>query len=71
MSHPLINDLQNLSDKELYERLQDLTKKYWLTNNSAVQSQISLIVDDIRWEVDRRKRDNTNNNDVDNLIKVV
>lgn len=71
MSHPLVNNLQSLSDKELYEQLQDLTKKYWLTNNPAVQSQITLIVDDIKWEADRRKRDNTNNSDVDNLIKVV
>lgn len=71
MSHPLVNNLQSLSDKELYEQLQDLTKKYWLTNNPALQSQITLIVDDIKWEADRRKRDNTNNNDVDNLIKVV
>jgi hypothetical protein len=71
MSHPLVNNLQSLSDKELYEQLQDLTKKYWMTNNPAVQAQIALIVDDIKWEADRRKRDNTNNNDVDNLIKVV
>ena len=71
MSHPLVNNLQSLSDKELYEQLQDLTKKYWLTNNPALQSQITLIVDDIKWEADRRKRDNTNNSDVDNLIKVV
>lgn len=71
MSHPLVNNLQSLSDKELYEQLQDLTKKYWQTNNPAVQSQITLIVDDIKWEADRRKRDNTNNSDVDNLIKVV
>jgi len=71
MPHPLVNNLQSLSDKKLYEQLQDLTQKYWMTNNPAMQSQIALIVDDIKWEVDRRKRDNTNNNDVDNLIKVV
>lgn len=70
MSHPLVNNLQELSDKELYEQLQDLTKKYWLVTNPAVQSQIEMIIDDIKWEADRRRRNNKNN-DIDSLIKVV
>ena len=70
MSHPLVNNLQELSDKELYEQLQDLTKKYWLVTNPAVQSQIEMIIDDIKWEADRR-RTNNKNNDIDSLIKVV
>lgn len=70
MSHPLVNNLQELSDKELYEQLQDLTKKYWLVTNPAVRSQIEMIIDDIKWEADRRRRNNKNN-DIDSLIKVV
>tara|TARA_B100002019_G_C21272271_1_gene603046 strand:+ start:3396 stop:3608 length:213 start_codon:yes stop_codon:yes gene_type:complete len=70
MTHPLTGDLKSVSDKDLLEKLNDLTKKYWMTNNPAVQNQIEMLLEDIKWEISYRRRKNKDN-DIDNLIKVV
>jgi len=70
MTHPLTGDLKSISDKDLLEKLNDLTKKYWMTNNPAVQNQIEMLLEDIKWEISYRRRKNKDN-DIDNLIKVV
>lgn len=70
MTHPLTGDLKIVSDKDLLEKLNDLTKKYWMTNNPAVQNQIEMLLEDIKWEISYRRSKNKDN-DIDNLIKVV
>ncbi len=74
--HPLAEDYSKLKDAEIESRLQDLSKKYFQTTNSALKHQISIFIDIYRTELSARrakaieqqyqKRDK----DLDKLIKV-
>jgi len=74
--HPLVQDLDTLKENELENKINDLTRKYFQTSNSAVKHQISLLLDDYKFAL-QRKRDSayqemmqTRNKDLDKLIKV-
>lgn len=74
--HPLINDLDNLKENELENKINELTRKYFQTSNTEVRHQISLLLDDYKYAI-QRKRDtayqemmNSRNKDLDKLIKV-
>jgi len=71
MSHPLSDQVLKLDDKDLYEKYTELTRKYFMTTNSAVLNQMQMLLDDIRMELERRKSTKKPNEDIDNLIKVV
>jgi hypothetical protein len=76
MMHPLSEDFSQLKDAEIEERIQDLSKKYWLTQNSNVQRQITLFLDMYKTEMQYRRQKQLNqlyqkrNKDLDNLINV-
>tara|TARA_B000000532_G_scaffold231811_1_gene214050 strand:+ start:523 stop:750 length:228 start_codon:yes stop_codon:yes gene_type:complete len=74
MNHPLAEDYKHLSDTELADRMDSLNKKYWMTNNEQVRSQMVLILDELRLEVERRrlseKEPQEENKTLDNLIKI-
>lgn len=71
MNHPLLNNLDNFNNNELHDKINDLTKKYWQTNNIQVKNQISLALETIKEELgSRKKNERIDNNDVDNLIKI-
>jgi hypothetical protein len=74
--HPLVHDFDTLKDSELESRVQDLTKKYYMTQNTDLRQQISMTLDvyqnelQIRrakaWQQQYQKRDT----DLDSLINV-
>lgn len=74
--HPLSEDFSTLKDNEVEARIQELSKKYWLTTNPSVQRQISMFLDlyneELRtrrakmWQQQYQNRDK----DLDKLIKV-
>ena len=76
MMHPLSEDYTKLKDAEVEARIQDLSRKYFLTQNSAVKQQIAIFLDIYKTELSARrakameqlyqKRDK----DLDSLIKV-
>lgn len=76
MIHPLSEDYSKLKDAEVENRIQDLSKKYFQTQNSAVKHQIAIFIDIYKAELSVRrakameqlhqKRDK----DLDSLIKV-
>jgi hypothetical protein len=76
MIHPLVEDLSVLKDVEIENKLQDLSRKYFQTQNPEVKYQMSIFIDIYRNELSLRrhraieqqyqKRDK----DLDNLIKV-
>jgi len=76
MMHPLAEDFSQLKETEIESRLQDLSKKYYQTNNPHVKHQISTFIDIYRielqsrrakaWEQQYQKRDKG----LDNLINV-
>ncbi len=74
--NPLIDDISNLKDAEVESKIQDLSKKYWLTRNPSVKMQIANLLEIYKeelstrrakaWEQQYQKR----NKDLDDLIKV-
>lgn len=76
MMHPLAEDFSQLKDNEVEERIQDLSKKYWATQNSNVQRQIVLFLDMYKAELQHRRSKQLSqlyqkrNKDLDNLINV-
>lgn len=74
--NPLADDLSDLKDTEIENKIQDLSKKYWLTRNPDVRTQIANFLEiykeelNIRrakaWEQQYQKR----NKDLDDLIQV-
>ena len=74
--HPLIGDLSGLKDGEVDSKINDLTRKYFATNNFEVQQQIAMVLDSYKEELAKRQRTaydkmmNTRNKDLDKLIKV-
>jgi hypothetical protein len=74
--HPLVDGLENLKDSELDAKINDLTKKYFMTTNFEVQRQISVVLDSHKEELSKRrakewlKMSEKLNKNLDNLIKV-
>lgn len=74
--HPLLSDLSNLKDNDLESKIQELTKKYFMTNNVDLRMQVSIVLDDYKEELAKRRakvwQDQFNNRDkgLDKLINV-
>jgi hypothetical protein len=76
MFHPLADDLTKLTDSEVEEKLQELTRKYFAAQrmgNRELLTQLSTFVTMYRQEMSRRYLNRTNPNldkDLDQLINV-
>jgi hypothetical protein len=76
MFHPFEGDLSELKDNEVEDRLQDLTKKYFVAQrmgNPQLLTQISTFVTIYRQELSKRyrlKMQSQNDRDLDQLINV-
>jgi hypothetical protein len=74
--HPLAGDLSPLKDSELEEKIQSLTKKYFMTGNFDVKNQIAGLLEDYNAELSRRraaalkKLMDSRDKSLDKLIKV-
>lgn len=74
--HPLSGNLSLFKEVELESKIHDLTKKYFLTSNPAIQEQISNLLSDYKlelasrqakkWQEEYEKRDK----DLDSLINI-
>jgi len=53
--HPLAQEMAGVKDVELEAKLNDLTKKYFLTQNVGVKQQISLLIDTYKEELNSRR----------------
>jgi hypothetical protein len=73
--YPLL-DIETLKDEELEQRISELSKKYFQTQNPQVKNQIATVLEMMRIESRTRsaKRyqelNNNNDNDLDNLINI-
>lgn len=54
--HPLVGDLSQIKDVELENKINDLTRKYFMTNNFGVQQQISALLDTYKAETNKRRQ---------------
>ena len=72
--HPLVSDLSGLKDQEIHGKINDLTKKYFMTRNPDVQRQIASVLDDLRIELGERNRriieEQMKDKNLDSLIKL-
>ena len=76
MIHPLAEDYAKLKDTEIESKLQDLSKKYFQSNNPAVKQQIAIFIDIYKTELSSRRAKameqlyQRRDKDLDSLIKV-
>ena len=74
--HPLVDTFSNLKDSEIETKINDLTKKYFMTYNPGVQAQISAVLDSYKEELSNRRQAewqkmmDSRNKDLDKLINV-
>jgi len=74
--HPLSNNLSTLKDNELENKIQELTRKYFMTSNYEVQHQITMLLDLHKEELAQRQAKmwqnqfEKRNKDLDKLINV-
>jgi hypothetical protein len=54
--HPLIGDLSTLKDSELENKMNDLTRKYFMSQNPDVRTQIAAVIDSYKEELSNRKQ---------------
>lgn len=78
MINPLVDNLDNLTDAEIDEKLQDLQRKYFMTQNHQVRTQMQNILEIYKLEKQSRaakqaqkdKDAYDNDNDIDGLINI-
>jgi hypothetical protein len=74
--HPLAGDFINLKDSEIESKINDLTKKYFMTPNPGVQQQISNLLNDYKTELYKRQQEQLqkmmqrHSKDIDKLVNV-
>ena len=71
--HPLV-DLSTLKDPDLQNRIAELTRKYFMTPNSAVKMQIANMLDMYNAEVEVRSAkqwEDTQKNQDNGLDKLI
>lgn len=74
--HPLIGDLSVLKDADIENKIQDLTRKYFMSNNFDLQQQIGMVLSAYKEELANRQRQayekmmQSRNKDLDKLINV-
>lgn len=75
MFNPFLENLTELTDNELYSKINEITKKYWATANPQLRQQIKIIIDQLVQEQQerliRQKQNPTDDDsDLDNLINI-
>lgn len=76
MIHPLAEDFNELKDAEIESRIQDLSSKYFMSQNPSIQRQIGMFLDMYKAELQQRRANawqkeyQKRNKDLDDLIKV-
>jgi hypothetical protein len=53
--HPLVTELSTLKDSEVESKINDLTKKYFMTYNVEVRMQIASVLDVYKEELEQRR----------------
>ena len=76
--HPGIQDLSQFTDTQLEEKLSQLNRYYFITENPDVRQQMILVMDTYKIELETRRaeakkrqlEENNDDNDLDSLINV-
>ena len=73
--NPLVDSLSDLSTTELADKINELSRKYFMTKNPEVQNQIRAILEMYNSEFATRQakemeNDQNGENSLDNLINI-
>ena len=75
--HPGINDLSQITDTQLEEKLLQLNRYYHITDNPDVRHQMILLMDTYKVELEerrlaarRKQQEESGDNGLDDLINV-
>tara|TARA_B100000674_G_C37090516_1_gene580025 strand:+ start:30 stop:260 length:231 start_codon:yes stop_codon:yes gene_type:complete len=75
MIHPFSEDTADMTVSDIHEKIADLSKKYFQTQNPQVREQIQTFIEfykqEVRIKEEKQKQEEQNGDlDLDNLIKV-
>jgi len=75
MFNPLVDSFEDLTETQLQEKIQDLSRRYFQTRNPELQNQIAVILDMFKQEqitrlYKKQNSDNDEDSDLDNLINI-
>ena len=79
MLHPFTEDTKDMTVTEIYDKISDLTKKYFQTHNPQVKQQIQTFLDFYKQEasikeekikLEEKENQENGNLDLDKLINV-
>ena len=74
--NPFVDNLNDLKDTEIENKIQDLSKKYWMVANPNVKMQIANLLEIYKQEITVRRaqewdqQNQKRNKDLDNLIQI-
>jgi hypothetical protein len=74
--HPLVNNLDQLTESEIELKITDLQKRYFLTQNLELQNQISMVIDSYKIALEekriafKKQQQENGDSDLDNLINI-
>jgi|TARA_R110000868_G_scaffold296595_1_gene556827 hypothetical protein len=74
--HPGVEELQQLSESQIEQKIMRLNGMYFMTENDDVRQQMILLIDTYKIELEerrisaRQKSDEAGENELDSLIKV-
>ena len=74
--HPGVEELQQLSESQIEQKIMRLNGMYFMTENDDVRQQMILLIDTYKIELEerrisaRQKSDEADENELDSLIKV-
>jgi len=74
--HPGLENLKELTDVQIEQKLSKLNSIYFITDNDSVRQQMILLMDTFKLELEERrirakiKREQDGKDDLDNLIRV-
>ena len=74
--HPGIEDLKELTDVQIEQKLSKLNSIYFITDNESVRHQMILLIDTYKIELEERrvraklKQQEQGKDDLDSLIRV-
>jgi hypothetical protein len=74
--HPLVPELKELKTSEIESKINDLTRKYFMTQNTDLRNQIAKVLDvykeeqRIRQRVEYEKMMNNRDKGLDKLINI-
>ena len=75
MIHPFSEDTADMTVSDIHEKLADLSKKYFQTQNPQVREQIQTFIEfykqEVRIKEEKQKQEEQNGDlDLDNLINI-